>query len=154
MKMKNECAVLPDGSFRIFARMTAHYWDIDSDQLGKVAEYTWHANAKGYGQAKPNRRTTIKLHRLILSPSADLQVDHMDGNVSNNRVANLRAVDRVTNSQNLHHTNGVVPNGRVGWRARITVKDRAIYSKTFRCPERAKEAHLELKRKYHPGFLG
>lgn len=63
---------------------------------------------KALGQGKPylgigfmNRQH--KVHRLVWTyfhGHTDLEIDHIDRNKMNNRIENLRAVDRVTNQNN------------------------------------------------------
>lgn len=66
-----------------------------------VAKYNW-CYSNGYVVAKhPEKNTTIRLHRLLLAVSANLFVDHKDGNPLNNCRENLRIV---THSQNMRNS--------------------------------------------------
>lgn len=87
-------------------------------------------------------------------------VDHINGDRSDNRIANLRRATNATNAQNqrVHHTRsktgvmGVhVDKGR--YRAQITVNRSTVHIGTFNTAEEAHAAYLEAKRKYHPGCV-
>jgi len=70
---------------------------------------------------------------LVHGEDAPEDIDHIDGDPTNNRIANLRAVshaengrNRRTNSNNLSGVNGVGWNARFGkWQARIKVNGRS-----------------------------
>lgn len=90
-------------------------------------------------------------------PPAD--IDHINGDRLDNRWANLRAVTRGENLQNLrgprknnragllgvHQVNG--PNGK--WRARVNFKGRTYEAGCHATPEIAHQAYLEKKRSVH-----
>ena len=85
------------------------------------------------------------------------QIDHIDGDQANNRLANLRAVTSAENKQNLrraHRDNitgllGVSPK-RNGFTAEIRVDGERRRLGTFATPEQAHAAYLVAKRKLHP----
>lgn len=88
-------------------------------------------------------------------------IDHIDGNPSNNALANLRDVTRSVNLQNrraaMGHntTSGVlgVSSKRNKWRARIKVDGRHVSLGHFDTIEEAQAAYLEAKRAHHPGNM-
>jgi hypothetical protein len=87
------------------------------------------------------------------------QVDHINGNRSDDRIANLRDV---TNAENQHNAMVLRKNNRSGfhgvhfskterrWRAHITVGYRRIMLGRFKTAQEAKSAYMEAKAKYHP----
>jgi hypothetical protein len=85
-------------------------------------------------------------------------VDHIDGAPSNNRWANLRDVTQRVNLQNQRrgHSDsktgilGVTPHGR-DFMATIKVDGANKYLGLFSTPEKAQEAYLAAKRKWHAG---
>lgn len=109
-------------------------------------------------------RHYYRLHRLAWLyvtgawPAGD--IDHIDGNRTNNAFANLRDVSRTINAQNkreaLGHnkTSGVLGVSKKGtrWRARVYVngKDHTTYHATV---EEAQQAYIEAKRIRHPGNM-
>lgn len=87
-------------------------------------------------------------HRLILilfnGPIPEgLDVDHIDGNGLNNRLANLRLVDRSTNNKNMirrkDNTSGQVGVNfeRGAWRARIVMGKKCVQLGRFKSFEEA-----------------
>lgn len=87
------------------------------------------------------------------------EIDHIDGDPSNNRISNLRDVDRQTNCQNIriaHKTNkstgmlGVEPIGN-RFRATVWVNGKNIRFGRYDTPELAHAAYLAAKRRLHDG---
>jgi hypothetical protein len=90
----------------------------------------------------------------------DGDIDHRDGNRSNNALANLRDVTRRVNLENRRRaapntTTGLIgagkgkPNG--GYRSRICVNGKERHLGTFATPEQAHEAYVAAKRQLHEG---
>lgn len=90
------------------------------------------------------------------------QIDHINGDKSDNRITNLRDVPQSINMQNLqgaHKNNesgflGVSPRGEgrtKQWRACIKIKGKSITIGTFKTKEEAHAAYLGMKRKIHEG---
>lgn len=103
-------------------------------------------------------------HRLawlfVTGNQPDFDIDHIDGNKSNNSISNLRDVPNSINSQNLikaRSTNkskllGVSKNpDSLKWRASITLSGKQKSLGTFDTKEDAHEAYLEKKRELHIG---
>ena len=85
-------------------------------------------------------------------------LDHINGDRSDNRIANLREADSVINSQNQRRSHDGNVSGLLGvskhrnkWQAHIRTSGRNIYLGTFQTPELAHERYLEEKRKSHEG---
>lgn len=87
------------------------------------------------------------------------QIDHINGNRSDNRLANLREATQAINSQNIRaafRNNaaskmlGVYRNGK-RWMARIWVNGRPRYIGTYDTPQEAGDAYIAAKRQLHPG---
>ena len=78
---------------------------IDTEDLDKVLEHKWrtcYKKKKPYIVTGNNRQYPITyLARYILDYTGDLEVDHIDGNVLNNRKSNLRIADRIVQCGNL-----------------------------------------------------
>lgn len=90
-------------------------------------------------------------------PNGD--VDHIDGDPSNNRFANLRIVERSVNMQNIRKAHKDTRSGLLGvysnrpnlWYSMIFAGGKQVYLGLFSSPESAHEAYLEAKRKMHSG---
>lgn len=87
------------------------------------------------------------------------QIDHIDGNRSNNAIANLRDVTNAINGQNIRTANhdsisgllGVCKAPRGRWIASISINRKSTYLGIYSTPELAHEAYLAAKRTMHPG---
>lgn len=92
------------------------------------------------------------------------EIDHINGNPSDNRIANLRLATRSQNVANAKvnplNTTGFrgvcrVPRARGGdrFQAAIRVNGRAVYLGTFTTPEEAHKAYLYEAEKVYGAFL-
>jgi len=85
-------------------------------------------------------------------------IDHIDGNRSNNRIANLRDVSQAMNIQNerkprSNNKSGflVVKANRGLWKAEISINGKTKFLGRFKTPEEAHQVYVEAKRRLHPG---
>jgi hypothetical protein len=87
------------------------------------------------------------------------QIDHINGDRRDNRIANLRDFDRSTNLQNMRGATKRSSTGLIGATRHYTGKFRAVIHVdgrqknlgVFGTPEEAHEAYLAAKRVYHQG---
>ena len=106
----------------------------------------------------------IKEHRFIFAfvegkwPFED--VDHINGNKSDNRWSNLRAVSTSVNMQNQTRAHKCNASGLLGvtkssysskWRARIRINKKEIYLGLFDDEHEAHKVYLEAKKRLHEG---
>ena len=82
---------------------------ISPEDAEKVKRRRWHRRKKGYAGAH-KRAGGVLLHRFLLDAPPELQVDHEDGDPTNNLRSNLRFVTRSQQMQNR-----VTPN-KTGYR--------------------------------------
>lgn len=90
-------------------------------------------------------------------PIAD--IDHIDGNKSNNSFRNLRDVSRRVNTQNQNRAKRTSKTGYLGVRyhgpnkfvAAISINGKSMYLGVFRNPAEAHQAYLKAKRELHEG---
>jgi hypothetical protein len=107
----------------------------------------------------------IGAHRLAWmhvhgAPPAD-QIDHIDGNRTNNAIANLRDVPAVVNRQNIRLPKAGNKTGLLGvcapkyegcrYLAMICHNGKKIRLGYFDTPEQAHSAYIAAKREYHAG---
>lgn len=145
----------------------------------ETGQFTWRVSRGGAkagdlaGPAGSARRGYLRvhidgrsytLHRVVwLYVKGEVpagEIDHIDGDKLNNRIANLRVVDRTKNQQNLrgaHKDNGT---GFLGvsfnkknrsFTAHITLNGSPRYLGSFKSPQEAHNVYLEEKRKHHAG---
>lgn len=86
------------------------------------------------------------------------EIDHVNGQCDDNRIANLRDVEKGVNQQNVRaarssSSSGVLGAHRIGdkWQARITVNGNRRFLGVFGTPQEAGEAYLSAKRRLHAG---
>lgn len=91
------------------------------------------------------------------------EIDHIDGNPLNNRLSNLRDVDRTINAQNRRRANKGNASGFLGarrvigcirkprWDAVINVNRKTVVLGRFDSPEAAHECYVLAKREVHAG---
>lgn len=84
-------------------------------------------------------------------------IDHINGNPADNRIANLRDVPQMVNVQNQRTSRAA--SGLIGaqrfadgvWRARIKVNGKYRHIGLYDTPEEAHRAYIAAKRKLHEG---
>jgi len=87
------------------------------------------------------------------------EIDHIDGDPTNNRIANLRDVPHAHNQQNVKlrgsATTGLPGAYRVGsrFKAMISVGGKTRHIGYFDTAEAAHAAYVAAKRAAHPGFV-
>jgi len=127
---------------------------IDKSDLNKVLRHTWCYSQTGYLVANIDGKVT-KLTRYLLNPPKDKVVDHINGNLADNRRCNLRICTPKENARNCGKTKNVKCN-YVGvqrtknntYRARIMVDRKEIGLGTFKTEEEARQARLKAEKKY------
>lgn len=129
----------------------------------KICNYTWNVNSLNYITAHNNTpdRKTLYLHRVIFGLSdedwKDTQVDHIDGDPTNNVRSNLRIVNASDNGKNKKPyrnnktgVSGVTQLSNNKWRARINIeKNTRINLGCFDTKEEAVAARKKAEEKYY-----
>lgn len=95
-------------------------------------------------------------HRIVYAIKTGKEVfqniDHIDGNRTNNVFSNLREATPSSNAKNRVSLGySKVPSG---WAAGITVDYKQKHLGIFKSPEEAHQAYLEAKKLYHPQSTG
>ena len=149
-KMKNEYRLSADGNcYRIYF-LDGSFFVIDADDFQAVSQYTWFAGKRGYPVAHTSRSSreghrTFSLHRYLLSPGADRDVDHISGDKMDNRRSNLRIFTHQQNmfNQKMRSSNtsgyyGVSRMNRTGkYEAYIHIDGKKKYLGTYPTAETA-----------------
>lgn len=141
---------------------------IDNESFDIVCKYRWHANEFRKGQfravaatSRKNGRKSIYMHRLLMGiTDSSIQVDHIDGDMLNNVLSNLRVA---TNQQNKYNTKKPSNNssGFKGvsfskcankWHAYISAENKRFHLGLFLTPEEAHAAYCSAAKKLHGEF--
>jgi hypothetical protein len=86
----------------------------DEADFNIVSEYTWWIHKNGYVVAKSSGKQ-IKLHRLIMNPPTNKQIDHKHGNKLDNRRSQLRLATNAQNVMNCRKYRGKSKYKGVHW---------------------------------------
>lgn len=82
---------------------------VDTEDFEWLSKTKWSDDGDGYAIRyfinKCGKKTTEKMHRLIIGARNDEQVDHINGIPSDNRKMNLRIVTNQQNSRNKNKYN-------------------------------------------------
>ena len=89
------------------------------------------------------------------------QIDHIDGDTTNNKISNLRESTQAENRQNMRSAMTNSKTGILGvrfrkgkWEARIKVGDRQINLGRFNSAYLAQMAYVDAKQANHPFYVG
>jgi hypothetical protein len=102
----------------------------------------------------------ISMHRYIMKPKNNLQVDHINSNGLDNRKENLRLCtqsenkrNRIKNKNNTSGYKGVIWNKLANkWQSQIKYKNKLIYIGIYSDIHKAAEAYNTAAIKYHGKF--
>lgn len=123
---------------------------IQTEQKRWIGKEAGSINSAGYRQISL-KNSVFYAHRLAFCYMTgnwpEKQIDHINGNRSDNRWSNLREVSHLVNSQN-RKGKGVTLIKR-GWKAQLTVNYQCKNLGCYATEEEAYAVYLEAKNKYH-----
>lgn len=147
---------------------------IDAVDAPLISGHKWKAHYRpggpiGVGYVtymEGGKRLWTSLHRLLTNPADDMVVDHINGDVFDNRRSNLRICSQTQNSRNrkkhknnrsgfkgIYLDNSAVRRGGMKvWRAQIRVDGKKILLGSHITPESAHAAYARAAQKYHGEF--
>ena len=127
----------------------------------KVGSSVKYINKFGYVQVRIEGKLWM-LHRLIWLMQTGTfpkgEIDHIDGNRSNNAWSNLRDVSKSQNMQNRRAADRDSKTGVLGvtfdkqrgkYRAQLTMNGEKVLNKIFTTVEEASNAYKQAKENYH-----
>lgn len=140
---------------------------IDAADAHLVEGFNWFARVGGRAVyacraewRDGKQQTAVRMHRVIICPTREMQVDHIDGDGLNNRRANLRQASHSQNQRNRglgrKNTSGYkgvswhTSSGK--WWARIWAGGKRETIGSFATPEAAHAAYVEAAIKLHGEF--
>jgi hypothetical protein len=148
---QNQTALIDDEDFEL---VSAYKWQVQ-----------WNTRTKSFYAVttirKPNgKRTTVRMHRLIMGATNSEKVDHIHHLTLDNRKSELRLC---TNSQNLCNRGAQDGNtsgykgvswhkGNKKWQAKITLNGKGTHLGYFPTPELAHEAYCQSAPEFHGEF--
>jgi hypothetical protein len=78
---------------------SGNYAIVDDEDYEWLSCLDWQEGKDGYAYSYVNKKI-ISMHRLLMDPPSDLQVDHINRNRLDNQRHNLRIVTQAVNMQN------------------------------------------------------
>jgi hypothetical protein len=82
---------------------------VDDEDFEWLSGYKWYLSGDlrlcpGYAASAGVKSisTSQLMHRAIMNPNSNMEVDHIDGDTLNNQRSNLRVVSHLINGQNKH----------------------------------------------------
>jgi len=138
-------------------------WIVSKNSFMKIGDLAGGINTYGYWIVSIDNKHYMS-HRLAWvyingSCPSHLQVDHINGDKSDNRINNLRLCNAIENQQNIKTCRVITKSRLLGahkhsrsnkWSAQIKVNKKYIYIGLFDTPEEAHQAYLNKKRELHP----
>lgn len=138
---------------------------VDDDDYEYLSKWKWHFH-HGYAcrndehYDKNGNRKPIRMHRVVMKTPEDMEVDHLNGETTDNRKSNLRNCFHNENMKNMKvHRNSIsgykgVTWWKIGkkWRARIRGNGKEISLGYYDNPESAAKAYDIAAKKYFGDF--
>ena len=164
LKKINECDL--SGDYGIGYTSNGYKFYFDLEDYEKIKDFCWHRHRDGYLRTRvdvyPNGKNHYELmHRWILDiKDTDVEIDHINGNVYDNRKSNLRIVEGSKNAKNLKlyinnksgHKGVSFSKRENRWKAYIQNDNQKIHLGTFLVYEDAVKAREKAEIKYYGDY--
>lgn len=133
---------------------------VDDKDFKYLSQFKWHIISKRY-IARSYLGKEILLHRDLLNPSKEFEIDHIDGNPLNNQRNNLRLANHAENIRNRTRVNKNNSSGITGvcwfkrdkkWRARLMINGKEIHLGLFSKKEDAIKKREQAAKQYFGEF--
>jgi hypothetical protein len=136
----------------VFGDVRRYSWRVKYDDRGKAAAVTTIVRENGH-------RFALYLHRYVIDAAKGALIDHRDGNVLDNRRANLRVASASQSSWNgrkrdrgTSRFKGVSAHPNGSWYARISARRRSTHLGYFKTERAAALAYDVAARRLHGKF--
>ena len=133
------------------------YAKVDDEDFSRVNQFKW-CYTRSHGASYRRHGKGMMMHRFILDAPKYLEVDHINGDHTDNRRSNLRFCTHAENMRNskMRRGNktgykGVYLNGR-RWAARLQFNGKTIHFGQFNTKEEAAEAYNKGAKIYFGEF--
>lgn len=156
--MNNDVHILENLHKFIYCEETGNlYWSDNFSPRARKGQLVGSFDSDGYRRTKLNGKS-VSIHRvvwLLHNSNSPEQIDHIDRDVKNNKISNLRASDNTKNQQNVglrvDNTSGQtgVNRKKDKWVARISASNIRYDLGTFDTFEEAFNAYNTAKEKLH-----
>jgi hypothetical protein len=125
---------------------------VDDDDYDRLNVHKWHLHSDGYAVRNislgHSKQTQVKMHRVIMNASNDVEVDHINRVRLDNRKCNLRIVTRTQNMHNCGRKGGKAGYKGVfkithgdRWYTQIGFQGKTIYLGSFDTKEEAAQMY-------------
>lgn len=135
---------------------------VDNNQYDLISKYRWNIDKNGYPRSRESRlkhpkrkQIQVRMHQLILPKKEGYVIDHINGNIYDNRLKNLRYA---TNSQNMMNSKTNWNSNKLGikgvrfkdkkYEVHIWVNKKSIYLGRYSSLSDAKNCYNEHALKY------
>lgn len=137
---------------------------VDDENFESLAQWRWHTNTQGYAvrtKKLPGGKTRkVYMHREIMGNPEGVEVDHRNGNTTDNRRENLRVATKFQNEQNRgknrNNTSGYKGVGfdklTNRWTAKIDSGGKTHWLGRFKTAEEASLAYNAAAQRLHGEF--
>ncbi|MBW7988806.1 MAG: hypothetical protein FVQ84_02120 [Planctomycetes bacterium] len=157
-------------SFRRIPLTRGKYTIVDPEHYERLNKHKWQASkgsntfyaSRSVWDRVNKKKSTIKMHREIITPPYPLVVDHINHNGLDNRKANLRPATKSQNNINKPYIKkkgahskyrGVTLEKRINkWQAQIRINGKHKIIGYYNDETHAAKAYDTAARKYHKEF--
>lgn len=131
-----------------------YFW-FDTSMLHIVEQYHWQTDRGGYAMSPSTVRESVKFHRLVmgLHVGDSRMVDHINGDVRDNRLCNLRFCNHAENSRHRREVKGYRKTPWGTYQASILIDGKRITLGSYDTPEEAQACYEGAARIAYGKFM-